>query len=71
MKVPPLTRGTATQRRDWMTKEGAHALGEMTAAAWRKLGHEVPFVVENVTAGQHNREIYAPRFPTMINGVPT
>lgn len=71
MKVPPLTRGCASQSRDFMTKEGAQALGEIAAAAWRKVGRECPFEVTLTNPGNRTRDLYAPRFPTMVNGVPT
>lgn len=69
MHVPPFKRGAASMTRDYLTQEGAKALGEMTAAAWRKCGHEVTYEIV-VVSTRHNSIIYAPRFPTLIGGLP-
>lgn len=70
-KHPPFPTAGATHHRDWLSHPGATALGEIARAAWAKAGHDVPFVVEQVTTNRSGQPMFAPRFPTLVNGMPT
>ena len=71
MTHPPFAHGEGRWRReDFLSREGAAKLGEIARAAWARQGVDVPFVVEAVTAPAHGNPMFAPRFPTLVNGMP-
>jgi hypothetical protein len=71
MKHPPFATSGATNHRDWLSHAGATALGEIARAAWARENIDVPFVVEQVTTNRSGTPMFAPRFPTLVNGMPT
>lgn len=73
MKHPPFCSGEGRWRKeDFLTHEGATKLGEMARAKWAALGYDVPYVVMCMNPdSDHTRRFYGPRFPTLLNGMPT
>ena len=67
---PPFATSGATHHRDWMTRDGATALGEIARAAWAREGIDVPFIVVQIGNNSKGHETFAPRFPTLLNGMP-
>lgn len=70
MKHPPFATSGATHHRDWLSHAGAMALGEIARAAWARESIDVLFVVEQVTTNRSGTPMFAPRFPTLVNGMP-
>lgn len=71
MKVPPFAHGEGRWRReDFLSREGATKLGEIARAAWAKCDKDVPFIVVEIGRNHKGAEWFAPRFPTLLNGVP-
>lgn len=70
-KHPPMARGEGRWRReDFLTQAGAVKLGEIARAAWAAQGKDVPYTVVQVTTVTHGDPMFAPRFPTLVNGMP-
>lgn len=68
---PPFCPGPASGR-EWSTKEGARALGNIIQAAWKSCGHDVPVeIVCTARDKDGNHVFWAVAMPTLINGLPT
>ena len=70
-KHPPMRGCDGLWRKeDFLSREGAAKLGEIARKAWAAQGYDVPFVVVPVTSPNHGEPMFAPRFPTLLNGMP-
>jgi len=70
-RVPPFCSGEGRWRReDFLSREGATKLGEIARAAWAKCDKDVPFIIVKLGTNSKGHETFAPRFPTLFNGLP-